>query len=231
MLKIIFKRRKAEFAIMLTFAIMFTFLISFLDGYLVSENKKVLDMASIFFGAYISFMVEVLYGVFFLPNEFRLAVSMGKTRKEFLRCEILVTVVWQLLIYLSSGFIFGMGIWVGSIVNQAGSIKGVFGFAETGKSVLLVAFSILLVTVVQFTVFLAVESNEKLVCLGVFANMFGSIYLAKIMGYFNGLADSLSGILSGDFLPLVILISIVAVLSLWGGFVIKKLLHLQVRLH
>ena len=65
MQKIIFKRRKAEFAIMIIPVIMCTFLIVFLDGYLLSKGKQLLDMAAIFLGTYIGFMGEIIYGMFF----------------------------------------------------------------------------------------------------------------------------------------------------------------------
>ena len=230
MQKIIFKRRKAEFAIMIIPVIMCTFLIAFLDGYLLSKGKQLLDMAAIFLGTYIGFMGEIIYGMFFLPSEFRMAVSMGKTRKEFLRCEILVTMVWLLLIYLWIGFVYGIGRLVGGVVNGKSNIMEAFQLSDVVKSVIIVIFAILLIVVLQFTVFLATESNKKFVSLFWILHMLGSIFLGKIREYFDGVVNGLSGVLSGEYVSQMILVGIFAVLLLWGGVVIKKLLRLQVKL-
>lgn len=52
----------------------------------------------------------------------------------------------------------------------------------------------------------------------------------KIREYFDGVVNGLSGVLSGEYVSLMILVGIFAVLFLWGGVVIKKLLRLQVKL-
>ena len=82
-----------------------------------------------------------------------MAVSMGKTRKEFLRCEILVTMVWLLLIYLWIGFVYGIGRLVGGVVNGKSNIMEAFQLSDVVKSVIIVIFS-------SLSIFLLIYGNS-----------------------------------------------------------------------
>lgn len=226
MQRIIFKRRKVEFVLMFAFVTAVIFFIFFLDGYLLAKNKMILNMDAIYLGTFVGLLGEVFYGMLCMPNEFRLAITMGKTRKEFLRCEILVTMTWLLLLYLTNG----AEILIGSIVQNENNIMALLGSVGIGKCILYVVLNIVVITILQLTLFLATESNGNLIKIGYIILWLGSVLLGKLGKYCKYLVDSLSGVFVGNYLPLIILISIFVVLFLWGRFVIKKLLRLQVKM-
>lgn len=230
MQRIIFKRRKVEFVLMFAFVTAVIFFISFLDRYLLAENKMILNMDALYLGTFVGLLGEVFYGMLCMPNEFRLAITMGKTRKEFLRCEILVTMTWLLLLYLTIGVIFGVGILIGSIVQKENNIMALLESVEIGKYILYVVLTIVVITILQLTLFLATESNGNLVKIGYIILWSGSVLLEKFRKYYEYIVDSLSGVFVGNYLPLIILISIFVILYFWGRFVIKKLLRLQVKM-
>ncbi|MBQ4068704.1 MAG: hypothetical protein IJC76_05590 [Lachnospiraceae bacterium] len=86
----------------------------------INNAAAIVDIG-ITFSIGVVIVAEVIMGITFLPHEFNYAVGMGRTRKEFYKCNVIVT-----LLYLSISYMIMIVAALGFVViNIKGEAFGV----------------------------------------------------------------------------------------------------------
>ena len=97
MLNYMFMRRKRE---ILLLSIVEMCIIAIFGIITIITNASGIADICIVFGIGVVIVAEVVMGITLLPHEFNYAVGMGRTRKEFYKCNVIITLLYLVICYL-----------------------------------------------------------------------------------------------------------------------------------